>query len=489
VIVEDEASMTYAELDDRSRRIGRSHLAAGIEPGTRVGLLMPNGIDWMVHAVAVMRIGAVLVPLSTLLRPPELEAQLRIAEVVALIAQSEIRGRRHLDEIAGQIPDITDLRHVWPSDSLPDELASEALFDAVDGEVRPTDDMVVMFTSGSRGAPKGVIHTHGGALRATARGLDARCIGDGDRLYIPMPFFWMGGFGGGLLSTMIAGATLLSEAEPTPASTIRFLERERATLFRGWPDQAIKIAADPAFEKADLSSLRAGSLDAVLPAALRAEPGARANLFGMTETFGPYAGFRLDVDLEPSKRGSLGLPFDGVEVRIVDAESDEPLGPGAQGIIEVGGPDLMRGICGRSREETFTPDGYYSTGDLGSLDADGYLFFAGRADDMFKVSGATVFPTEVEESLRSIDFVSRAYVTDVDGPAGAKVVGAIVVLSGDHPLEEVDREARNRMSSFKVPRRWLLARSVDVVPVLPTGKVDQAGLRALLTTEGHAAPR
>ncbi len=111
--------------------------------------------------------------------------------------------------------------------------------------MRPADDLVVMFTSGSRSTPKGVVHTHGGAIRATAAGLPVRCIGEGDRLYIPMPFFWMGGFGGGLLSVLVAGATLLTETDPTPASTIRFLERERATLFRGWPDQAVRIASDP----------------------------------------------------------------------------------------------------------------------------------------------------------------------------------------------------------------------------------------------------
>src|SRR6185503_13349654 len=113
----------------------------------------------------------------------------------------------------------------------------------------------------------GVIHTQGGALRATAAGLDARCIGAGERLYIPMPFFWTGGFCGGLLSVWLAGATLLSESTPEPASTIRFLERERVTLFRGWPDQAARIAAHPSFAAADLRSLRPASLPAVLPPA------------------------------------------------------------------------------------------------------------------------------------------------------------------------------------------------------------------------------
>ena len=106
--------------------------------------------------------------------------------------------------------------------------------------MRPADDFVVLFTSGSRGAPKGTIHTHGSALRAVASGLDARRVGADDRLYIPMPFFWTGGLAGGLLTALVAGATLLTEAVPEPERTLALLERERATLFRGWPDQAAR---------------------------------------------------------------------------------------------------------------------------------------------------------------------------------------------------------------------------------------------------------
>ncbi len=101
-----------------------------------------------------------------------------------------------------------------------------------------------------------MIHTHGGALRATAAGLEARCVGPGERLYIPMPFFWTGGFAAGLLSVLIAGATLLTEASPSRRRTLALLERERVTLFRGWPDQAARLAAHPAFATADLSCLR-----------------------------------------------------------------------------------------------------------------------------------------------------------------------------------------------------------------------------------------
>ena len=243
-----------------------------------------------------------------------------------------------------------------------------------------------------------MIHTHGGAIRATAAGLPVRCIGEGDRLYIPMPFFWMGGFGGGLLSVLVAGATLLTETDPTPATTIRV---PRARAGHAVPGLARPGACGsrPTRRSPTPTSARCGpgASTRCCPPTLRAAPGTRANLFGMTETFGPYAGYRLDTDLPPGERGSCGRPFAGVEVRIADPEDGAAASPpGEQGVIELRGPNLMRGICGRTREDTFLADGFYSTGDLGSLDADGYLFYAGRADDMFKVSGATVYPTEVE---------------------------------------------------------------------------------------------
>jgi acyl-CoA synthetase (AMP-forming)/AMP-acid ligase II len=224
-LVDDERSITDAELDDASRALAGRLVRAGLGKGDRVGLLMPNGIDWATVALAVMRVGGVLVPLSTLLRPPELLAQLRIASVSQLVTVRHYRGRAYLDDLravapalvggsAARDPALPALRSVWTWGELPEATVAGSLVEALERVVRPADDMVVLFTSGSRGAPKGVIHTHGSALRATAAGLEARCIGAGERLYIPMPFFWTGGFCGGLLSVLLAGATLLTESAP-----------------------------------------------------------------------------------------------------------------------------------------------------------------------------------------------------------------------------------------------------------------------------------
>jgi acyl-CoA synthetase (AMP-forming)/AMP-acid ligase II len=290
----------------------------------------------------------------------------------------------------------------------------------------------------------------------------------------------MGGFGGGLITVFVAGATLVTEAEPSPERTLRLLERERVTLFRGWPDQAAALASHPSFAGADLSALGPASLDAVLPAEKRGHPGARPVLFGMTETFGPYCADPLDRDLPPDKLGSLGRPFEGIEVAIRDPESGADLASGQVGEIHVRGPNLMRGICGRTRSDTFTADGYYPTGDAGRLDDDGYLYFAGRLDDMFKVRGANVYPSEVEAALESIGYVRRAFVVDV-GTADNRGVGAAVIVepAGAHSTDELHADAKGALSSFKVPTRWALV-APDDIPRSATGKVDKDGLRRLI---------
>jgi acyl-CoA synthetase (AMP-forming)/AMP-acid ligase II len=495
-LVMDDRSVTWAELDDASRALAGRLVRDGLNKGDRVGLLMPNGIDWATAAFAVMRVGAVLVPLSTLLRPPELLAQLQVACVTQLIAVRSYRARSYLDELRSFAPALVDrirsgardpaapaLRRIFVWGELPDAAAPAGIVEGLEGVVRPADDMVILFTSGSRGTPKGVIHTHGSALRASAAGLEARCIGRGERLYIPMPFFWTGGFCGGLLSVLIAGATLLTESNPEPGGTLRFLEREQVTLFRGWPDQAARIAAHPDFAKTDLSSLRPASLAAVLPPAERPRPGARVNLFGMTESGGPYCGARLDLDLPAEKHGSCGRPFAGIEVRIVDPETGKAVPAGVQGEIQLRGPNMMRGICGRLRSELFDAEGFYATGDLGRLDPDGTLWYAGRRDDMFKVKGATVYPAEVESGLRSIPGVAQAFVTDVASEGGVPEVAALVV-SKDGDAESLAAAAREQLSAFKVPTRWLVVPSSDAVPMSATGKVDKRALQELLRSRG-----
>jgi acyl-CoA synthetase (AMP-forming)/AMP-acid ligase II len=488
VVIDPGSRISYDELDATTIDLAASFIEAGVGRGTRVGLIMPNSVRWVQVAIALTRIGAVLVPLSTLLKAGELVAQLRAASVQFLLSVEEFRGHRYLDDVRAVTQlELPALRQVWPLDRLARATHSEAargIVDPMTETVTAADPLVIMFTSGSSGAPKGVIHSHGNALRAVRSGLAARCITSETRLYLPMPFFWVGGFGSGILSALLAGATLVTEEIPRPETTLRLLETERVTLFRGWPDQAEELARHAQEVGADLSALRSGSLEALLPPEQRAAPGARATLFGMTEAFGPYCGYPADTDMPATAWGSCGKPFSGMEVRIVDPDNGEPVPAGIVGMIQIRGPHTLRGICGRSREDLFTADGFYPTGDLGHLDEDGFLFYHGRSDDMFKVSGATVYPSEVERALRTIDGVQNAYVTNVSGAAGQRV-GAVLVCSSALTAEQLSGSARERLSAFKVPTMWLLLESDDDVPRGATGKVDAHRLREVLIEAGN----
>jgi acyl-CoA synthetase (AMP-forming)/AMP-acid ligase II len=502
MVIDHDRRLSYRELDITTHDLAVAFIDAGVVKGTRVGLIMPNGVRWVQIAIALTRSGAVLVPLSTLLTARELVAQLRTASVQVLISVEEFRGRHYLDDLRStlrvanlsetlQRPDLPALRQVWAADRLPDVSAAESnrsIVDALAATVTPSDPMVIMFTSGSSGAPKGVVHSHGSALGAVRSGLASRCIDSQTRLYLPMPFFWVGGFGSGVLSALVAGATLITEEIPHPDTTLRLLERERVTLFRGWPDQAEALARHPHRAQTDLSALRPGSLEALLPAEQHAQPGARATLFGMTETFGPYCGYPADADMPRSAWGSCGKPFPGMEVRITDPESEQTVAVGNVGMIQIRGPHTLRGMCRRGRDDLFTADGFYPTGDLGRLDDDGFLFYHGRSDDMFKVSGATVYPTEVEQALRDVDGVDNAFVTNLTGIQGDRVGAAVVCDTAATTAEKLRASARTVLSSFKVPTVWLLVDSDDTIPRGPTGKVDVRRLRELLADADSVPP-
>src|ERR1700742_4694063 len=503
MVIDLDRRLSYRELELTTHDLAAAFIDAGIVKGTRVGLIMPNGVRWVQIAIALTRIGAVLVPLSTLLAAPELIAQLRTASVQVLISVEEFRGHHYLNDLRSTLgvpdlsatlhsPDLPALRQLWAADRLPLRSAAESklpIVDALAATVTPSDPMVIMFTSGSSGAPKGVVYSQGGALGAVRSGLASRCIASETRLYLPMPFFWVGGFGSGVLSALVAGATLITEEIPQPETTLRLLERERVTLFRGWPDQAEALARHPYRARADLSALRPGSLEALLPAEQRARPGARATLFGMTEAFGPYCGYRADTDMPRSAWGSCGRPFPGMEIQIADPESGQSVAAGTVGMIQIRGPHTLRGICRRGREDLFTADGFYPTGDLGRVDDDGFLFYHGRSDDMFKVSGASVYPTEVEQALRDIDGVDNAFVTNITGTQGDHVGAVVVCDTAAHTAGQLRTAARKLLSSFKVPTMWLLVDSDDAIPRGSTGKVDARRLRELLAGEASRAQR
>jgi len=280
--------LDYATAERRSANLALGLLEAGARKGTHLALLMPNGPDWAVAFLAAARIGAVVVPVNTFFRARELGWVLRHSDASVLIATRSFRGHDYATRLLEVAPDLAgassgELRtatlpqlrtvllddasgHAWAGSIEESSRRGEASLAtdldrlrAAEDDVNPADRAVIIYTSGSTAEPRGAIHTHGTIVRHAfnVNACAGRGLGPDDRVWSPMPFFWVGGLVVSFLGAMHAGASLLCEEAFDAERTLDLLERERATLAAGWPHYGKAMAAHPSFPRRDLSSLRA----------------------------------------------------------------------------------------------------------------------------------------------------------------------------------------------------------------------------------------
>jgi acyl-CoA synthetase (AMP-forming)/AMP-acid ligase II len=509
VIVLGDRRLTFREAEAQSARLARGLLACGVGKGARVGAWLPNGPDWLVTWLGATRIGAILVPINTFYQTRELDWILHHADVEHLITLPRFLGHDYLARLEAAVPGLAaagpgDLHlpshphlravHVlgacdrpWARDAgalfAPEGEApsiGEAFLEAVETTVTPADPMVIMYSSGSTASPKGAVHGHGTVIRHAYNLASVRDLGPQDRVWSPMPFFWIGGFVFSLVGNMHAGATTLCEEVFDPGTTLAFLERERVTVALGWPHFGKALSEQPGFAERDLSSLRAGNVPDLLPeSVVPADPQLRPNSLGMTETCGPHTWSTLSGRLPEHLRGSFGTAVEGVEHRVIDPETGAVLPPGEVGEICVRGYSLMQGLYKHERTEVFEPDGFYRTGDAGYFTADGTLYFKGRLGEMIKTGGANVTPSEVEQVLVSFPEVKEAYVVGVPDPSRGQSVEAAVVLEigATAEAEELRGRVKRALSAYKVPRHVFVYPS-GTLPFTDSGKIDKRRLAA-----------
>jgi acyl-CoA synthetase (AMP-forming)/AMP-acid ligase II len=260
------------------------------------------------------------------------------------------------------------------------------------------------------------------------------------------------------------------------------LERSRPTMVNGFAQTVAHLGADASFPDRDLSSIRRGNLWPIMPPGVRpADPELRHNLLGMTETGSVCLASADETDQPEHRRGSFGRPVAGFEARVVDPASGQECAIGVVGELWLRGPFLMEGYYRRERHEIFEPDGWFRTGDLFHVDADGFFYFSGRSGDMIKTAGANVAPREVEAAIADITGLVAHVVGVEDQARGELVVAAVRVPRGaTGPDPEALRAAlRERLSAYKVPRRVVLLAD-DEVPMLSSGKLDGPALKELL---------
>jgi acyl-CoA synthetase (AMP-forming)/AMP-acid ligase II len=491
LLVCDRDRISYAEADYRSAELARGLIALGAGKGTHVGLLYPNGTEFVVGMLAAARIGAVVVPFSTFATARELREQLVDGDVEILLSASSFRSHDYvarLTEVLAVpdldsrerlfVPAVPQLRRVAVNCERVDRLAETveaSLLAAMEDDVDGSDSLAIIYTSGSSSTPKGVLHTHAALLGHQKNLNKIRGFSADDKLFCNSPFFWIGGFAFGLLATLVAGSTLICSNATDAGATLDLLEAEKPTVTNGFAAGIAHLAADPSFAGRDLSSMQRGNLYPIMaPAARPSDPELRHNMLGLTEAGGVVLISGDESDQPEQRRGSFGKPAPGFQTKIADPDSD------GVGELCIRGPFVMQRYYRRSREECFDADGWFHTDDLLRIDDAGFVYFVGRRSAMIKTAGANVSAAEVEKAIAKVAG-TEAHVVGIPDAERGELVAAVLVQSQLDP--ELDpavlrERLKDELSSYKIPKRFL-SLSRGEVPLLSSGKVDTRQLKKL----------
>lgn len=505
-LVFGERRWTFGAFADDVERTARALLALGLTPGARVALWMPNRPEWLHVFYAAATVGLVVVPLNTRWRGAEAEHVLRQSGAAAVVATDRF-GRIAYSAILRELcPELQApaplrpgrlpaLRHaVVLGDDVPAAALSWAAFLDGAGRVAPgalaqreqavgaDTPVLILYTSGTTGAPRGALHDHRMA-RTVLDGASRLGITPRDTILISLPLFHsMGLYEGGLLF-LLTGARGVVLERFEPGEALELIARERVTYVCGFDTHFQDLLEHPRFAATDVRSVRL----AFLPAGLAStEPVARrvnrawcrtVSAYGSTEVgTGACLSF-LDASEDERCRGS-GFPLPGYELRTVHPETGQDVAGGEPGEILVRGYGVTRGYHrpGGGVEAVVDADGWFHTGDMGVLDGDGFLRLIGRYKDMLKVGGENVDPLEVEAYLLGHPGVAQVKVVGVPDRRLGEVVAACVVpkAEGAVTADDVIAFCRGRIAGFKVPRHVLFVRDY---PMTASGKVQRFALR------------
>lgn len=496
-VVEGRTRVTYAELGERVDRAAAACIAAGVEPGDRVAVWAPNTLEWIVSALGAVSAGAVLVPLNTRFKGTEAAYVLARSRAKLLFVTGTFLGTSYVASLRRAAVELPDLEQVVVlADSAPEDYRTWKDFlaggDAVPvSRVRARADAVessapsdIVFTSGTTGAPKGVVITHAQTLRCYAIWAELAGLREGDRYLIVNPFFHTFGYKAGIVACLMRGATMVPQPVFNVDTVLANIASERISVLPGPPTLHQSLLDHPARDAHDLSALRlvvtgAAVVPLRLVERLRGELriGRVLTAYGLSEASGIVTMCRRGDD-PATIAATSGRAIPGTEVR-VRAEPGEP------GEILVRGHNVMQGYFEDpvATAEAVDADGWLHTGDVGVLDAAGNLRITDRIKDMFIVGGFNAYPAEIERLLGLHPDVADVAVIGVpDGRLG-EVGKAYAVRRAGSTLTADDLIAwsRREMANYKVPR------SVEFVVELPrnaSGKVLKTELRA--RAEAHA---
>jgi fatty-acyl-CoA synthase len=499
-VVDGDRRWSYAQLRRESQTVAAGLWALGIRPRDRVAILMGNRAEWLSSYFAILGLGATAVALNTWLTPTEQAYQLNHAEVTTLILADRFRGRDVLAELDQMrtlgLPSLSRL--IVLGDRVPEnatpfgDLAGlgEAAPDDIWGAAQPDDIACILYTSGSTARPKGVPLQHWGLIDNMWQIGERMHLGPNDRLWFAVSLFWSFGCVNALFAMLSHGGTLVLQHHFDAGEALRLIEGERCTVFYGTPNIALALAEHPDRSNRDLSSLRTGAAIGT-PEQMRliVDLGVKeiCNVYGLTEAYGNSAVTDAAAPLEQRLIAS-GAALDGVELRILDLESGQPLPQGEVGEIALHG-HIMPGYLNdpETTAASMTADGFLLTGDLGRLDGRGWVRFQGRRKELIKSGGINIAPAEIEAVLRTHEAIESVFVTGLADARLDQAIGAVVVLESGASVSEaaLRQYCRQSLAAYKVPQHFVFVAAKDL-PVTSTEKLQRNRLADLFPARNKA---
>lgn len=469
-----ETRWSYAALDSHVAALARAMLAAGVSKGDRVATLAPPGLDFLTAYLAAARIGAIWVGLNPRYRFDEVEHVLCDAGPRLLLARTHpaMAEARALCQQTVILDDPADMSAFLSGG---DALPASALDAAMEG-VTADDPAVLVYTSGSTGAPKGAILSHGGIVRF-ARGQNEIWPLSPLRVLNYFPINHVGCLNDILAPALVAGGCCVFMEQYDTRESLRLMQDEGITFWGSVPSVFQMQLALPDFADFDLSAVQlivweGAAMAPDLIARLGQTCRWRATNYGMTETTSAIT-VLPPTDDETLLAESVGDPFPGVEVRLM-ASDNTPVPQGEAGEVQTRSPLNCLGYWDnpQATAEAFTPDGWFRTGDLALARADGRYRIVGRLKEMFKSGGYNVYPREIEAVIEAHPAVSAAAVVGIPDAAWDEV--GVAYVEGEVTPEAIADWCRARLANYKVPKHF---HCETALPLLPIGKIDKPALR------------
>jgi long-chain acyl-CoA synthetase len=463
----DDATVTYEQLDEASARAAALLKSKGLEPGDRVGIMLPNVPYFAIAYYGVLRAGGVVVPMNVLLKGREVSFYLTDPEAKLLFAWHDFAeaAEKGAEEAGAEVIDV----QAGEFEKLLGEHEPDREVVERDGD----DTAVILYTSGTTGKPKGAELTHENMYKNAEVAAGLGEVSEEDVLLGALPLFHSFGQTCGLNAGVYTGSLLTMIPRFDPGKALEIIQRDKVTVFQGVPTMYTAMLQYDDKDDYDISCLRTcmsggSAMPVEILKGFEEAFGCKVlEGYGLSET-SPVASFNHpDRDRKP---GSIGTPIEGVEMKVVDDDGNE-VDQGEVGEIVIKGHNVMKGYWNREEAtEEAIKDGWFYTGDMAKIDEDGYFFIVDRKKELIIRGGYNVYPREIEEVLYEHPAVAEVAVVGVPDEKMGEEVGAAVALKKDQDVSEDELRdfVKNEVANYKYPRKiWF----VDELPKGPTGKI------------------